>query len=326
MANLTMIQAINEALRISLEQDPRTIILGEDVGHNGGVFRATEGLQAKFGENRVVDTPLAESAIIGTSIGLALNGMKPIAEIQFLGFIFETMDQIASQAARTRFRSQGRFHVPLVIRTPFGGGVRTPEMHADSLEALFLHTPGLKVVMPSNAYDAKGLLLSALADPDPVLFLEPMRLYRLYRHEVPAEPYQIPLGKANVVREGTHITIVTWGPMVPVTMDAVKQLQDKHNISCEVIDLRTISPIDTETIIQSVEKTNRALVVHEAVKTGGVGAEIIARINERALYSLEAPVKRVTGFDTPYPMSMVEDHWLPNSEHIINAVLETINE
>lgn len=325
MASMTMIQAINDAMRLAMQEDDRVIVLGEDVGRNGGVFRATEGLQELFGENRVFDTPLAESGIVGTAIGLAVNGMRPIAEIQFLGFIYETMDQIASQAARIRFRSHGRYSVPLVIRSPFGGGVRTPEMHSDSLESLFLHTPGIKVIVPSTPYDAKGLLLSSLKDPDPVLFLEPMKLYRSFRGEVPEGYYEIPLGKAQIVQEGNDITLIAWGPTVPTALQAAQRIKEQQEISCQVIDLRSISPLDLETIVQSVEKTGRAIIIHEAVKGGGVGAEIIAQINERALLSLEAPILRVTGYDTPYPVPSIEDFWLPTLSRVMEAIMKTVH-
>lgn len=317
-----MIEAINQALAQEMERDERVIVLGEDVGVNGGVFRATDKLQAKFGENRVFDTPLAESGIIGTSVGLAMNGMRPVAEIQFLGFIYETMDQICSQAARMRFRSAGRYTVPMVIRSPFSGNVRSPELHSDSLEALFMHTPGLKVVIPSNPYDAKGLLISAIRENDPVLFFEPMKLYRSFRAEVPEEVYTIPIGKAAVIKEGEDATVVTYGGTVPMVQKVAEQFQQK-GIDLEVIDLRTISPIDIDTIKESVEKTGRLLIVHEAVKTGGVGAEIIALLNENIFYSLAAPIVRVTGYDTPYPVQTVEDDWLPNEQRI-NEGLEKL--
>lgn len=319
MPKLTMVQAIQHALELELERDERVLLLGEDIGKNGGVFRATDGLYERFGENRVIDTPLAESGIVGTSVGLAINNMRPVAEIQFLGFIYETMDQICSQAARMRFRSAGRFTAPIVIRSPFGGGVRTPEMHSDSLEALFAHTPGLKVVIPSNPYDAKGLLISAIRDEDPVIFLEPMKIYRSVREEVPEDSYTIPLGKAHVVKEGSDITIVTYGANVPFVKKTAEAYESK-GISLEVIDLRTIHPIDFETIIQSVEKTGRLIIIHEAVKTGGVGGEIAAHISERAFYSLEAPIIRITGYDTPFPFTQVEDDWLPNEERLMEGI------
>ncbi len=319
MANITMIQAINEAMAQEMSRDERVIVLGEDVGKNGGVFRATDGLFERFGERRVFDTPLAESGIIGTSIGLAINGLRPIAEIQFLGFIYQAMDQLAAQAARIRFRSAGRFTCPLVVRSPYGGGVRTPELHSDALEALFTHSPGLKVVVPSNAYDAKGLLIAAIRDENPVLFLEPMKLYRAIRMEVPEEPYEIPIGKANIVKEGEDVTIVSWGATVPLVTKVALEMKEK-DVDIEVIDLRSLQPLDLDTIIRSVEKTGRLMIVHEAVKTSGFGAEIAALISERALFSLSAPILRITGYDTPYPVPSVEDDWLPNAERIIEGV------
>lgn len=319
MAQLTMVEAITEAMRIEMERDERIVVLGEDVGKNGGVFRATDGLQAQFGANRVMDTPLAESAIIGTSIGMAVNGLRPIAEIQFLGFVYETMDQIAAQAARLRFRSAGRFTAPIVIRSPYGGGVKTPELHSDSLEALFVHTPGLKVIMPSNPYDAKGLLISAMRDENPVLFLEPMKLYRAFKMEVPEEAYEVPIGKAAVVKEGVDVTIVAWGPPVLLAQKVAEEAE-KKGISVEVIDLRTVQPIDIDTIIASVGKTSRLIIVHEAVKSAGVGGEVAALVSEYGLFSLAAPILRVTGYDTPYPVPMIEDDWLPTAPRIMEAI------
>jgi pyruvate dehydrogenase E1 component beta subunit len=319
MAEITMIQAINEAMRQEMERDERVIVLGEDVGTNGGVFRATDGLLEQFGDQRVFDTPLAESGIIGTSIGLAVNGFRPIAEIQFLGFVYQAMDQLAAQAARIRFRSAGRFTCPIVVRSPYGGGVRTPELHSDALEALFTHSPGLKVVMPSNAYDAKGLLIAAIRDEDPVLFLEPMKLYRAFRMEVPEGPYEIPLGKARIVKEGEDVTIISWGATVPLVAKIATEMK-AQGVDAEVIDLRCLQPLDIDTIIQSVEKTGRVMIVHEAVKTNGFGAEIAALISERALFSLSAPIVRVTGYDTPYPVPSVEDDWLPNAARIVEGV------
>jgi pyruvate dehydrogenase E1 component beta subunit len=319
MAEITMIQAINEAMRQEMERDERVIVLGEDVGTNGGVFRATDGLLEQFGDQRVFDTPLAESGIIGTSIGLAVNGFRPIAEIQFLGFVYQAMDQLAAQAARIRFRSAGRFTCPIVVRSPYGGGVRTPELHSDALEALFTHSPGLKVVMPSNAYDAKGLLIAAIRDEDPVLFLEPMKLYRAFRMEVPEEPYEIPLGKARIVKEGEDVTIISWGATIPLVAKIAADMK-AQGVDAEVIDLRCLQPLDIDTIMQSVEKTGRVMIVHEAVKTNGFGAEIAALISERALFSLSAPIVRVTGYDTPYPVPSVEDDWLPNAARIVEGV------
>ncbi|MEH7115189.1 alpha-ketoacid dehydrogenase subunit beta [Neobacillus niacini] len=324
MAKLTMVEAIRQAMSQEMEQNERVILLGEDIGVNGGVFRATEGLYEKFGENRVFDTPLAESGIIGSAVGLAMNGMRPVAEIQFFGFIYQTMDQVCGQAARMRYRSGGRFTVPIVIRAPFGGNVRAPELHSDSLEALFLHTPGLKVVIPSNPFDAKGLLISAIRDDNPVLFLESLKLYRSYREEVPEEAYSVPIGKAAVLIEGENATIVTYGGSVPMVKKIVEEYKTK-GIHIELIDLRTISPLDIKTIKESVEKTGRLMIVHEAVKTGGVGAEIIARINEECFYSLAAPIVRVTGYDTPYPVQTMEDDWLPNEARINEGLVKLLS-
>lgn len=324
MAKLTMVEAIRQAMLQEMEQNERVILLGEDIGVNGGVFRATEGLYEKFGENRVFDTPLAESGIIGSAVGLAMNGMRPVAEIQFFGFIYQTMDQVCGQAARMRYRSGGRFTVPIVIRAPFGGNVRAPELHSDSLEALFLHTPGLKVVIPSNPFDAKGLLISAIRDDNPVLFLESLKLYRSYREEVPEEAYSVPIGKAAVLIEGENATIVTYGGSVPMVKKIVEEYKTQ-GIHLELIDLRTISPLDIKTIKESVEKTGRLMIVHEAVKTGGVGAEIIARINEECFYSLAAPIVRVTGYDTPYPVQTMEDDWLPNEARINEGLVSLLS-
>ena len=324
MAKLTIAQALNAALAQALEADDSVIVLGEDVGKDGGVFRITDGLLDRFGNDRVIDTPLAESGIVGTSVGLAIAGMKPVAEIQFLGFIYETMDQIASQASRVRFRSLGRYSAPMVIRTPYGGGVKAPEIHSDSLEALFTHTPGIKVVTPSNPYDAKGLLLAAIDDPDPVLFLEPMRLYRAFRDEVPDEPYRVQLGRANVVREGADITLIGWGPSVPLLKAAADELAARYDVSAEVIDLMTLTPLDEETIVESVKRTQRAVVVHEAVRTSGFGGEIAAVIQEKAFLYLEAPIFRVTGYDTPYPTAMFEDLWLPDTTQVVATALDAI--
>ena len=325
MPVMNMIEAINHALSQALASDPSVLILGEDVGKSGGVFRATDGLQAKFGEHRVVDTPLAESAIIGGSVGLAARGLRPVAEIQFLGFIYEAMDQLVSQAARMRFRTAGRINLPMVVRSPYGGGVRTPELHSDSLEGLFVHSPGIKVVMPSSPYDAKGLLLAAIRDPDPVLFLEPMKLYRAIKEEVPEEAYTIEIGKARMVTQGEDLTLITWGAATPVAIAAATAWQAHQKGSIEVIDLRTIVPMDEAAIIRSVEKTGRVLIVHEAVKSGGAGAEVAALISEKCMFSLLAPIMRVTGFDTPYPAFSVEDEWLPNALRITTAIEEILS-
>lgn len=321
---MTMIQAITDALRTELRNDPKTLIFGEDIGVNGGVFRATEGLQKEFGEDRVFDTPLAESGIGGLAIGLALTGFRPIPEIQFFGFVFEVMDSIAGQMSRMRYRSGGRYKMPITIRSPFGGGVHTPELHSDSLEGLLAQTPGLKVVVPSTPYDAKGLLLSAIRDNDPVIFLEHLKLYRAFRQEVPEEEYTIPLGKADVKREGTDLSIITYGAMVHESLKAAEELA-KEGHSVEVVDLRTISPLDIDTIIASVEKTGRAIVVQEAQKQAGVAANVVAEINDRAILSLEAPVLRVTAADTVYPFSQAESVWLPNYKDVIETAKKVLS-
>jgi pyruvate dehydrogenase E1 component beta subunit len=319
MAEMTMVQAIRSGLEHEMERDQRVVVLGEDVGRNGGVFRATEGLQAKFGEDRVIDTPLAEEGIVGTSIGLAVSGLVPVAEIQFLGFTYQAWAEIAGQVARFRFRSQSRFPLSLTIRTPYGGGVRTPELHSDAIETLFVHTPGLKVVAPSTAADARGLLLSAIRDPDPVVVLEPLRGYRAIRGEVPEDDTTVPIGPARIVRAGDEVTVIAWSAMVPVAMAAAEQAESE-GIDTEVIDLRTLAPMDEDSLVTSVEKTGRVVVVHEAPQTGGMGAEIAATLMERAFLSLEAPIERVTGFDTPYPMGMYEDSYIPDAERVLQAI------
>lgn len=311
-----MVQAINLALRQELEKDGRLIILGEDVGIDGGVFRVTDGLQEEFGKGRVIDTPLSELGIVGTSIGLAVKGMHPVAEIQFSGFLYAAYDQLVSHAARIRTRSRGRFTCPMVIRAPYGGGIRALELHCESQEAIFAHTPGIKVVIPSGPYDAKGLLISAIRDPDPVVFLEPMRVYRAIKEDVPEEEYTIALGSANVLQEGTDLTVISWGAMMKYTREALA----KTDYSAEVIDIRTISPLDSETVINSVKKTGRCLIVHEAPRTCGFGAEIIAQINEKAFLHMEAPVVRVTGFDVPFPMYKLENYYLPDENRILKGV------
>src|SRR6476469_2261614 len=323
MAQLTMIQAITDALRTELKNDENVLVYGEDVGVNGGVFRATEGLHKEFGEDRVFDTPLAESGIGGLTVGLSLQGFRPVPEIQFFGFVFEVMDSIAGQLALQRYRSGGRYSAPVTIRSPFGGGVHTPDMHADSLEGLMAQTPGLKVVIPSTPYDAKGLLISAIRDNDPVIFLEHMKLYRSFRQEVPEEDYTIPLGKAEVKREGTDVSIITYGAMVHESLKAAEELE-KEGYSAEVIDLRTVSPIDIETIIASVEKTNRVIVVQEAQKQAGIAANVVAEINDRAILSLEAPVLRVTAPDTIFPFPQAESVWLPNYKDVIETAKKVL--
>lgn len=325
MAQMTMVQAITDAMRVELKRDETVLVFGEDVGKNGGVFRATEGLQSEFGEQRVFDTPLAESGIGGLAVGLSINGFRPVAEIQFFGFVFETFDAIASQATRMRYRSGGRFSSPITFRSPFGGGVKTPELHADSLEGLMLQTSGLKVVIPSNPYDAKGLLISAIRDNDPVVFLEHMKLYRSFRQEVPEGEYTIPLGKANIVKEGSDVTIITYGAMVHTSLKAAEEIEKARGAKVEVIDLRTISPLDIDTIVESVKKTNRAIVVQEAQRTSGVAAEIIAQINERAILHLEAPVLRVTSPDTVYPFAQAEDVWLPDVKRVVDGLTQVLD-
>jgi len=319
MANLTLVEAVSLTLRQEMERDPAVVVLGEDVGRNGGVFRATQELFARFGEWRVVDTPLSESAIVGVAIGMAVYGLKPVAEIQFEGFIYASMEQLACHASRIRTRTRGRYHCPLVVRIPYGGGIRAPEHHSESNEAFFVHTPGLKVVVPSSPYEAKGLLASAIRDPDPVIFMEPKKIYRAIREEVPEPEYTIPLEQARVALEGNDITLIAWGAMLHTTLQAA-QLMGEKGVSCEVLDLRTLSPLDTETIIESVKKTKRAVIVHEAPRTCGVGAEISARINENALLYLEAPLERVTGFDTVMPLPKMEKYYLPDAQRVAQAV------
>lgn len=324
MPKRNLVEAINHGLMLEMERDPSVILLGEDVGKEGGVFRVTEGLQLKFGADRVIDTPLAESGIVGVAIGMAVKGLKPVAEIQFEGFLPPAMDQIMNHASRIRNRSRGRFTCPLVIRSPWGGGIHAPEHHSDSPEAFYAHTPGMKVVIPSTPYDAKGLIISAIRDPDPVLFFEPKRIYRAIKEEVPDESYTVPIGEAKVVREGKDITVITWGSMVREVLRAA-EMADGEGIQAEVIDLRTISPMDENAFLESVRKTGRAVVVHEAPPTCGVGAEIIARINEKALLSLQAPVVRVTGFDVIVPLMKLENHYLPSPERILRGMKKVMN-
>lgn len=321
---MTMIQAITDGMRTELARDENVLVFGEDVGQNGGVFRATEGLQSEFGEDRVFDTPLAESAIGGLSIGLSLEGFRPVPEIQFFGFVYEVMDSINGQMSRLRFRSGGKQNAPITIRSPFGGGVQTPELHADSLEGLIAQQPGIKVVIPSTPYDAKGLLISAIRDNDPVLFLEHMKLYRSFREEVPEEEYTIEIGKADVKKEGSDVTLIAYGAMVHTCLKAAEALE-KENINAEVIDLRTVSPLDIDTLVASVEKTNRAIVVQEAQRQAGVAANVVAEIQERAILHLEAPVLRVTAPDTIYPFAAAESLWLPNDNDITKAVHKVMN-
>jgi pyruvate dehydrogenase E1 component beta subunit len=324
MAKLNMVEALNLALREEMEMDGRVVLFGEDVGKEGGVFRVTDGLQQKFGPDRVIDTPLAELGIAATALGMAVYGLRPIGEIQFEGFLYPCLDQINNHIGRIRNRSRGRFTCPLVIRVPYGGGIHAPEHHSDSPEAILAHIPGIKVVIPSTPYEAKGLLLSSIRDPDPVIFMEPKRIYRAIREEVPEGDYTIPLGKAKLVQEGRDVTVVAWGAMIREVLNAAEQLKG-DKIDLEVIDLRTISPMDVETIITSIRKTGRGVIVHEAPKTCGLGAEIIAQINEKALLSLQAPVQRVTGFDIPVPLMKTEYYYLPNPKRIVIAVKKVMS-
>lgn len=317
MSVKNMVDALNDALRLEMKRDKKIIIIGEDVGEDGGVFRVTDGLASEFGNSRVIDSPLAESGIVGASIGMAVAGLKPICEIQFEGFVFPAIDQLVSHASRLRNRSRGRFSVPLVVRCPIGGGIKALEHHSDSPETYFVHTPGLKVVMPSGPYDAKGLLISAIRDPDPVIFFEPKKIYRAIKEEVPDEEYTIPIGKANVIQKGSDVTLIAYGALVKTAREAIAKME---GISVELIDLRTLSPLDTETIIESVKKTGKCVIVQEAPRTLGLASEIIARINDKALYSLEAPIERVTGFDTIVPLRLFEDYYMASAQKIINAV------
>ena len=325
MAELTMVEAIRSALRSEMEADERVIVLGEDVGQLGGVFRATDGLAQFFGPRRVIDTPLAESVIAGSALGLAVTGLIPVIEIQFLGFTQNAFHQICQQIARTRFRTRGSHPAQITIRAPFGGNVKTPELHSDSMEAQYAQGTGLKVVMPSTAYDAKGLLIESIRDPDPVLFLEPLRGYRLVSDEVPDESYTVPFGKLRTIREGNDVTIVTWSASVPVVEAAVVELEAR-GISAHVVDLRTLVPLDEEGLIAAVEKTGRCVIVHESPAAAGFGAEVIALVQEQAFYSLEAPLRRVTAPDGPYPTPAVEGFYIPTADLVVRAVEEVLTD
>jgi 2-oxoisovalerate dehydrogenase E1 component beta subunit len=318
MPQMTMVQAIQDGLRVALAADPRVIVIGEDVGRNGGVFRVTEGLQAEFGSERVCDTPLAENGIVGGAIGLALNGMRPVAEIQFVDFIYPAFDQIVSELAKMRWRSAGQYACPVVIRAPYGGGIRGGLYHSQSPEAYFCHTAGLKVVIPATPADAKGLLLAALEGEDPVIFLEPKRLYRSVREDVPEGRHHVPLSTARVARAGEHCTVLAYGSMVAVALEAAGKAAER-GWSLEVIDLRTLVPLDAETVLESVRKTGRVAILHEAPRTCGYGAELAALIAERALTSLQAPILRVTGYDTPFPYTL-EHSYLPDPPRVLAAV------
>ncbi|GAW67837.1 2-oxoisovalerate dehydrogenase subunit beta [Geoanaerobacter pelophilus] len=318
MAQLNMVQAINQALADEMARDDRVVLLGEDVGRDGGVFRVTEGLQERFGPERVLDTPLCESAIMGAAVGMAAYGLRPVPEIQFMGFTYSAFEQLFAHAARLRSRSRGRFSCPLVVRTPYGGGIKAPELHEESTEAIFCHIPGLKVVVPSGPYSAKGLLLAALRDPDPVLFLEPTRLYRMIKEEVPEGDYQLELGKARLARKGSTVTVVAWGSMLERVLKSV------DGYDAEVIDLLTLNPLDLETLLASVRKTGRAVIVHEAIKTCGLGAEIAATLAEEAMLHLRAPILRVTAPDVPVPLAKLIDQYLPGPDKIRAALDEVL--
>jgi 2-oxoisovalerate dehydrogenase E1 component beta subunit len=322
MPVMNVIQAVNDALRVEMRRDPDVVVLGEDVGRFGGVFRATQGLQQEFGGERVIDTPLAEGGIVGTAVGMALYGLKPVPEIQFADFIYPAFDQIVSEVAKYRYRSGGQFSCPMVIRTPYGGGIKGGHYHSQSPEAHFLHTAGLKVVVPSNPRDAKGLLASAIRDPDPVLFFEPKRVYRAAKGEVPTGEFTVPIGEAAVTRAGSQVTIVAWGAMWHEADRAAREAE-AEGIDCEVLDLRSLQPLDLDAIVRSVTKTGRAVIVHEAPRTCGFGAELVALVQERCFLSLEAPIARVTGFDTPFPYAL-EMEYLPRAPRILKAIRETV--
>ncbi|MGE7217104.1 alpha-ketoacid dehydrogenase subunit beta [Priestia koreensis] len=321
---LTLVQAVTDGLRTMLEEDDRILLLGEDIGKNGGVFRATEGLQEQFGEDRVIDTPLSESGIIGTSVGLAVNGFKPVAEMQFLGFIYPAYEQIMTHVSRIRMRTMGRYTVPMVIRAPYGAGIHAPEIHSDSVEALFTHMPGIKVVCPSSAYDAKGLLIAAIEDPDPVLFLESMKIYRAVRDEVPEGKYTVEIGKGKKLKDGDDVTIIAWGAMIPVAMKAADEAE-KQGITADVIDLRTLYPIDKDIIAESVQKTGRVVIVHEAHETGGLGNDLISIINDTSFLYMKSPIERVTGFDVPVPFFALEEHYLPTPQRVLKAIEKVVH-
>jgi pyruvate dehydrogenase E1 component beta subunit len=317
--SLTLVQSVRDGLETEMEQDDSVVVMGEDVAKNGGVFRATEGLWEEFGDDRVIDTPLAESGIVGTAVGMAAMGMRPVAECQFSGFMYPGFDQIVSHMPRLRTRSRGRFTCPMVLRAPYGGGIRAPEHHSESKEAFYAHEAGLKVAIPSTPYDAKGMLIAAIRDPDPVIFLEPKLIYRAFRGDVPEKSYEVPLGEANVRREGSDVSVFTYGAMTRPTLEAAEELADE-GIDAEVVDLRSVSPLDREAIVESFEKTGRACVVHEAPKTGGLAGEITATLQEEALLYQEAPIQRVTGYDVPYPLYALEDFYLPNEARVAEGI------
>ena len=325
MAKMTMVQALNMALRQEMEKDDSVIVLGEDVGVDGGVFRVTDSLINQFGEDRVLDTPLAENAIVGMSIGMAAYGLRPVCEIQFSGFSYQNFHQIENHAARLRWRSQGRYHVPMVMRTPYGGGVRALEHHSESREVYWAHTPGIKMVIPSGPRNARALLVSAIRDPDPVIFYEPKALYRAFREEVPEEEETIPLGKSQIVREGKDLTMISYGAMMRPALEAAIELESKEGVETQLIDLLTIAPLDDELFVQSVLKTGRVVVIHEAPRSFGPAAEIITRIMEKAFYYLEAPIERVTGFDIIMPLFSREKAYLPDAQRIVRAARKVLD-
>ncbi|MBW2488386.1 MAG: alpha-ketoacid dehydrogenase subunit beta [Deltaproteobacteria bacterium] len=324
MAKMTMVQALNLALQQEMEKDDRVIILGEDVGVDGGVFRVTDGLISQFGDRRVLDTPLAESGIVGMSIGMAAYGLRPVCEIQFSGFSYQNFHQIENHAARLRWRSRGRFSVPMVLRTPYGGGVRALEHHSESREAYWAHTPGLKMVIPSGPRNARALLVSAIRDPDPVIFYEPKALYRAFREEVPETEETLPIGEPQRVKEGRDLTLISYGAMMRPTLEAAGHLQDRDGVAADVIDLLTLSPLCEELLVQSVKKTGRAVVVHEAPRSFGPGAEIVSRLMENAFFYLEAPIERVTGYDIVIPLFKREKAYLPDTERILSAARKVL--
>jgi pyruvate dehydrogenase E1 component beta subunit len=321
---MTMVESINLALRQEMEKDDSVVVLGEDVGLDGGVFRVTDGLIDSFGEERVLDTPLAESAIAGMSIGMAVYGLKPVCEVQFSGFSYQTFHQIENHASRLRWRSQGRFTVPMVLRAPYGGGVRALEHHSESREVFWSHIPGLKVVIPSGPRNARALMVSAIRDPDPVIFYEAKALYRAFREEVPEEEETLPIGRSRVVREGGDLTIISYGAMMRPSLEAATELKEKHEVTAEVIDLLSISPLDDELLVQSVRKTGRAMVVHEAPRSFGPAAEVVARLVEKAFYYLEVPVARVTGFDVIIPLFAREKHYIPDAPRIVRTAQQLL--
>jgi len=324
MALLNMVKALNQALDQALAADQNVVLLGQDIGQDEGVFRLTEGLLAKYGDNRVMDTPLAEGAIVGAAIGMAIYGLKPVAEMQFSGFAYQGFHQIEQHVSRFRNRTRGRFSMQLVVRMPYGGGIRAVEHHSESREAYYAHTPGLQMVIPSGPRNAKALLLESIRSPDPVIFYEPKALYRSFREEVPEEMEYMPIGKAQVVREGTDLTMISYGAMMRPTLEAAEEIAEADGVSVEVVDLLTVKPLDTETITTSVEKTGRAVVVHEGPRTCGIGAEVVARIVENSLMSLEAPIRRVTGYDVQFPYFAREQAFLPNADRISRAAREVL--